>query len=214
MVTAESKARVSFVTVQVTSIHYLFHLFGNNPKERPLLLRTLAAPCRWETLGSFLDVSFYILSPFLLSRFFSIGIWRLHYFLRFVSLAKRKESLRTLAKQHDRGYRHLRDIGAAWRELRQTIYRPVKTRPYSFHPFGSVDRHAQSRRSNHHRFPYRSRVNVDSPMSTSTRQAATFRLLAMVARFSQRSPVTRLYFRIRIKRHNRQAETTQKRWSA
>lgn len=127
MVTAESKARVSFVTVQVTSIHYLFHLFGNNPKERPLLLRTLAAPCRWETLGSFLDVSFYILSPFLLSRFFSIGIWRLHYFLRFVSLAKRKESLRTLAKQHDRGYRHLRDIGAAWRELRQTIYRPVKT---------------------------------------------------------------------------------------
>lgn len=167
--------------------------------------------------GRFLLYPFSFLAFSFLSRLESgdcATFFARRYFLRFVSLAKRKESLRTLAKQPDRGYRHLRDIGAAWRELRQTIYRPVKTRAYSFHPFGSVDRHAQSRRSNHHRFPYRSHVNVDSLMSTSTRQAATFRLLAMVARFSQRSPVTRLYFRVRIKRHNRQAETTRKRWSA
>lgn len=45
---------------------YLFRLFGNNPTERLLLLRTLAVPCRWGTLAfSCASLLLFSQSPFL-----------------------------------------------------------------------------------------------------------------------------------------------------
>lgn len=225
-----------------TSIHYLFHPFGNNPRGgRPLVLRTLTAPCRWETLGSSLDVFFLSFPFFFFIYIYIFPIEISHDFILPYStpfppwsgyVGEREESLRTLRNEAT-------GDNATWMDIsgpRERNYDRLFTSRLRFEPYFSPS--ISRRRSSRAQYEvtgegaYEARIcivrrrvgrwfadaDVDEWSGTVSppRPGVSFRcqrsLLVNHSPLSSPLSLAVAIFGHRIKRH-RQAGTTRKRWS-